>query len=200
MPHPCSVIVSQCPLYFECFKLNFSVQVMSALCFHKFILGKQRIPSADGQYWEALLKMWTASTAGSFLGTILSYATAPTIIRMYGWKSVFIIYGACGVAWLLFWVYLIPQEGPLALVKQEDRRKLKVSDVPWKRILTNKMVWAILITQSFEGAILVHMYLSLLWLIPSFTFPLLNPCFTCNHFQAKLMLVVRQCFFKQLCH
>jgi len=48
--------------------------------------------------------------SGVYIGTILADYTAPVIIETVGWKNIFYIYGAIGMAWCACWALLIKDD------------------------------------------------------------------------------------------
>ncbi|KAI8110115.1 hypothetical protein M9435_001794 [Picochlorum sp. BPE23] len=88
--------------------------------------------------------------SGHQLGTIASYLSSPSIISMYGWQSVFGIFGSLGFVWLLGWLPLTRQaQGNVVEVKRES--VTPATSIPWKKIATSPSVWAIVAAQVSVG-------------------------------------------------
>ena len=86
--------------------------------------------------------------AGSNLGPILVPLTVPWIVSHYGWQGAFIITGALGFLWLIFWlpVYRPPEQHPrlspqeLAHIKSDPAEPS--AKVSWARLIPHKQTWA----------------------------------------------------------
>jgi ACS family hexuronate transporter-like MFS transporter len=98
--------------------------------------------------------------SGAGIGAIIAPLSVPFINAYWGWKATFIITGAVGFIWLIFWLllYEVPErhkklssaersyinsdEGPAQLTEggvSEDGRKQKFS---WVRLLGFRQTWA----------------------------------------------------------
>ena len=86
--------------------------------------------------------------AGSNLGPILVPLTIPWIVSHYGWQGAFIITGALGFLWLIFWlpVYRPPEQHPrlspqeLAHIKSDPAEPS--AKISWGRLIPHKQTWA----------------------------------------------------------
>lgn len=94
--------------------------------------------------------------SGHQMGTIASYLSSPSIISMYGWQSVFGVFGSLGFLWLLGWMPLTRQAQDIPYtqngteVKKKDGRAPD-QPIPWKKIATSPSVWAIVAAQVSVG-------------------------------------------------
>ena len=92
--------------------------------------------------------------SGTNIGAILAPLSVPFIADNYGWRWTFIITGAIGLIWLVFWfiMYEIPTKHP-KLNKAEfdyihsDKDEIIADDAPtdkvsWFRLLQFKQTWA----------------------------------------------------------
>jgi len=94
--------------------------------------------------------------SGTNVGAILAPLVVPWIVTHLGWQAAFIIIGAIGFSWLIFWFWLyeIPSRSK-RLAKTEfdyihsdstDESENKVSEtsekVPWFKLLKFKQTWA----------------------------------------------------------
>ena len=86
--------------------------------------------------------------AGTNTGAIVAPLVVPAIALRWGWQWAFIITGALGLLWLLFW---IPFYHDPALHPQVSRAELlyirgdgpeAINAVPWTRLLGYKQTWA----------------------------------------------------------
>ncbi len=107
------------------------------------------------------------------LGTLLALVTTSSMIKMWGWPSVFYVFGALGVIWCALW-YPLAANGPLVdkRVSAAERELLlhstpvpkPGSTVPWRQLLTSSAVWALFINHFCSNWVL---YMLLAWL-PSY--------------------------------
>lgn len=87
--------------------------------------------------------------AGSNVGAILAPLTVPFITLNFGWRWAFILTGAFGLLWLVFWLplYRRPEEQPrlsrdeLAYIRQDAPET--TARIPWARLLPLHQTWAI---------------------------------------------------------
>lgn len=86
--------------------------------------------------------------AGSNVGAIAAPLLVPVIAVNLGWQAAFLITGAFGFVWLVFWLmfYRRPEEHPrltpgeLAYI-QSDPAESTVK-IPWARLLPHRQTWA----------------------------------------------------------
>ena len=87
--------------------------------------------------------------AGSNVGAIVAPLSVPFIALHYGWRWAFLLTGAVGLLWLLFWLplYRRPEEQPrlspeeLAYIRQDAPET--AARIPWLRLLPLRQTWAI---------------------------------------------------------
>lgn len=108
--------------------------------------------------------------AGINFGTVVSLPLSGwlcTLDFMNGWPLSFYIFGALGLVWFIFWIYLVydsPHCHPRIstrerlFIERAVRRtddelvdRMDMDAVPWKAILTSMPLWAILITQCGQS-------------------------------------------------
>ena len=101
--------------------------------------------------------------SGSNVGAILAPLTVPWIYKHWGWQPAFLIIGAVGLLWLIFWLYYYekPEEQKrlsaqeLAYINSDDSDEVVVGvtdatvvanppaeKVPWLKLLGYKQTWA----------------------------------------------------------
>jgi ACS family hexuronate transporter-like MFS transporter len=86
--------------------------------------------------------------AGSNVGAIAAPLTVPFIALNWGWPMAFIVLGAVGFIWLLFWwpMYRKPELHPrvsvneLALINSDPAEE--GGKIPWAQLLTKRQTWA----------------------------------------------------------
>lgn len=87
--------------------------------------------------------------SGANIGAMSSAAIVPILYVTVGWRGAFVVTGASGLIWLLFWLWLYrkPAEHPkvspqeLALI-QSDPPDPPAEKVPWARLLPLPETWA----------------------------------------------------------
>jgi hypothetical protein len=88
---------------------------------------------------------------------MIALVISPMIVIAFGWPAVFYISGALGLVWLVAW-QLKAADGPercrgvssdeLTLIMAQRATEVGLVDrIPWKRILRDRAVWAIVIAQ-----------------------------------------------------
>ena len=86
--------------------------------------------------------------AGTNIGVILSMLTVPWITLQWGWRAAFLVTGALGFIWLIFWLLLFrkPELHPLLSKSEFDYIKSDpqeaVSQVGWARLIPHSQTWA----------------------------------------------------------
>jgi ACS family hexuronate transporter-like MFS transporter len=88
--------------------------------------------------------------SGANVGAVVAPILVPLILGWYGWQAAFIITGAIGFVWLIFWwiYYEIPQrhkrisEAELQHVTQGEQEVPKGKSIPWKVLLGVRQTWA----------------------------------------------------------
>lgn len=86
--------------------------------------------------------------SGANVGNILVPLVVPTLVVLLSWRGAFVITGACGLLWLVFWLiyYRRPENHPS--VSQAELEIIlsdpveKVERVPWRRVAPRKETWA----------------------------------------------------------
>ncbi|CAN5815500.1 MFS transporter [soil metagenome] len=115
--------------------------------------------------------------SGTNVGAILAPLTVPIIAIKYGWQWAFIITGAIGLVWLLFWWLLYQSPGKHKKVSQQELTHINSDDiadgintaqpvekVKWTKLLGYKQTWAFASLKFFTDPI---WWFILFWL-PSF--------------------------------
>jgi ACS family hexuronate transporter-like MFS transporter len=86
--------------------------------------------------------------AGTNVGAVIAPLAVPWIAVTYGWRWAFILTGAVGLLWLLFWLpmYDHPDRHPrvtpaeLALIRSDPDDPTQ--RIPWLRLLPHRQTWA----------------------------------------------------------
>lgn len=99
------------------------------------------------------------------LGTLFAVSTTPIIALTLGWPAVFYLFGLVGFVWFGFWWYLGGDRPPIpAAPSGADRSAPHEERIPWRQILSQKPVWAIIVAHFCNNW---GLYVLLAWL-PSY--------------------------------
>jgi ACS family hexuronate transporter-like MFS transporter len=126
--------------------------------------------------------------SGSNVGAILAPLSVPFIAVNYGWQWAFIITGALGFIWLVFWlmIYRRPEEdpklSPAEFTHIQSDLEEPMAKIPWRRLLPHRQTWAFAIGKFLTDPI---WWVYLFWL-PKF----LNTKFHLNILELGLPLIV----------
>ncbi len=108
-------------------------------------------------------------------GTLTAIIVTPFLAVKFGWPSVFYVFGVVGLIWFAFWWFLVSDEpakdSRMGKAEREmfrdENEKGKSSDsepIPWRALLTQKPVWAIIVAHFCNNW---GLYVLLSWL-PSY--------------------------------
>ncbi|XP_015604932.1 sialin isoform X2 [Cephus cinctus] len=107
-------------------------------------------------------KLATIAFSGSFVGTVISMPVAGLMTEYLGWASVFYVFGAFGLCWLILWWIVVadkPEDDPyiseieLKYIKQSLGHSGPKEEVvyPWKKIFLSPPVWSIVAAHCSEN-------------------------------------------------
>lgn len=92
--------------------------------------------------------------SGASIGAVISPIMVPIILSMYGWKAAFLVTGALGFFWLIFWLifYEIPSRKK-GLSKKEyayissDQEEGAANNqrIPWMKLLGYRQTWTFIV-------------------------------------------------------
>jgi MFS transporter, ACS family, solute carrier family 17 (sodium-dependent inorganic phosphate cotransporter), other len=119
--------------------------------------------------------------SGCFAGTVIAMVSSGYLAVVFGWQSIFYVFGIIGLLWTIAW-FSIVHESPdldpfISLTEKEYIRKsleneghLKIANPPWKSILSSKPVYAIAVAHfSYTWG-----YYTLLTQLPAYMNDILN--------------------------
>ena len=97
--------------------------------------------------------------AGTNVGAIITPLLVPWITLTWGWQWAFIVTGALGFIWLIFWwaMYRNPEEHPrvspaeMAYIRS-DAPEPKVH-IPWRVLITKRQTWAFLLGKALTDPV-----------------------------------------------
>nr|WP_272043363.1 MFS transporter [Hellea sp.] len=135
--------------------------------FTQLILARFMVGFGEGAAYPALYSMinkWMRKdevsssigfmTAASTGGTIFAFLVAGKIIAIYGWPSVFYLFGALGFVWAVFWLWKIPAQSELSDDREADHRKTK-RKIPWLLFVTHPAVLSLYVI-AMSGAMVSY--------------------------------------------
>jgi ACS family hexuronate transporter-like MFS transporter len=97
--------------------------------------------------------------AGSNVGAIIAPLTVPWLAITYGWQEAFILVGAVGFIWVVFWwfLYEVPQrhkrlsKGELAYIQSDPPDTPE--RIPWLKLVSYRQAWAFAIAKFLTDPI-----------------------------------------------
>jgi ACS family hexuronate transporter-like MFS transporter len=127
--------------------------------------------------------------SGPNVGAILVPLIIPLIALKWGWQWAFIVTGALGFVWLLFWIPLYRKPESQILLSEternyilQDEKEPETQKLPWKSIISYKQTWGICLARFLTDPI---WWFFLYWL-PKF----LNSNYNINLTNIGLPLVI----------
>jgi ACS family hexuronate transporter-like MFS transporter len=100
--------------------------------------------------------------SGTNVGAIIAPIVVPAILAVWGWQAAFIITGAIGFLWLIFWIifYEIPEkQRRLSKTEYEhiqsdaDEKKGPQDSIPWLKLLKYRQTWVFFIGKGLTDPI-----------------------------------------------
>lgn len=97
--------------------------------------------------------------SGANIGNIVVPIAVPTLVMLVTWRGAFVVTGALGVVWLIFWlIYYRRPEQHRSVSKAELELILSdpaetVESVPWGRVFPRKETWAFAIAKFLTDPI-----------------------------------------------
>jgi ACS family hexuronate transporter-like MFS transporter len=91
--------------------------------------------------------------SGTNIGAVIAPIMVPLILGMYGWKMAFIITGAIGFIWIVFWViyYEIPErqkrvsKDEINFILSDNEPEEKEKGVKWLHLFSFRQTWTFII-------------------------------------------------------
>lgn len=101
--------------------------------------------------------------SGTFVGMVIAMSSCGILAEVFGWESVFYVYGIIGCAWYVLWVMIVrgsPEDD--RFITEEEKRYIvaslrqskdapQVTNIPYKAIFTSLPVWAICASHFAEN-------------------------------------------------
>jgi ACS family glucarate transporter-like MFS transporter len=95
--------------------------------------------------------------SGVTLGVVIGFPVGSWIIQIWGWPTIFYVFGLVGFIWSFLWLVLAPKNPGKDLVSSGS----KDNPIPWKRLLTHRSALGLTFSyfcHNYSG------YLFLVWL------------------------------------
>jgi ACS family hexuronate transporter-like MFS transporter len=106
--------------------------------------------------------------SGSNIGAVFAPIVVPWLTLTYGWQSAFIVTGALGFIWLIFWYFMYEKPEQHKKVNRKeleyilsDKEEEVKESIPWLKLLKYKQAWAFVIGKFLTDPI---WYFYLFWL------------------------------------
>jgi MFS transporter, ACS family, solute carrier family 17 (sodium-dependent inorganic phosphate cotransporter), other len=101
--------------------------------------------------------------AGTFIGMVISMSLSGILAQVFGWESVFYVYGVVGCIWYVLWLAIVrasPDHD--RFISDEEKQYIKASlrtsanaptvkNIPYRAIFTSTAVWAIAASHFSEN-------------------------------------------------
>ncbi len=100
--------------------------------------------------------------SGTNVGAILAPLAVPAIVVVWGWQAAFIITGAIGFIWIIFWFifYEVPERqkrlsaGEMKYIQSDaDERQEPQEDIPWLKLLKYRQTWMFFVGKAMTDPI-----------------------------------------------
>jgi ACS family hexuronate transporter-like MFS transporter len=100
--------------------------------------------------------------SGTNVGAIVAPIAVPAIVLLWGWQAAFILTGAIGFLWIVFWFifYEIPEKqrrlkaAELAYINSDvDEQQESVVKIPWLQLLKYRQTWLFFIGKGLTDPV-----------------------------------------------
>ncbi len=97
--------------------------------------------------------------SGANVGAVVAPLLVPWLTITFGWQSAFIVTGALGFIWLIFWFWLYERPQVHPKVSAEELKHIqsdppdRVESVPWLRLFPKKETWAFAIAKALTDPV-----------------------------------------------
>jgi len=100
--------------------------------------------------------------SGTNVGAIVAPIAVPAIVLAWGWQMAFILTGAVGFIWIIFWLifYEIPEKqrrlkaAELAYINSDiDEQQESVEKIPWLKLLKYRQTWLFFIGKGLTDPV-----------------------------------------------
>jgi ACS family hexuronate transporter-like MFS transporter len=98
--------------------------------------------------------------SGANIGAVVAPAVVPWLAITYGWQAAFIVTGAVGFIWLIFWIIFYEKPEDAKKLTSEEKAYIlsdpedAVSEkIPWLQLLKYRQTWAFIMGKSLTDPI-----------------------------------------------
>jgi ACS family hexuronate transporter-like MFS transporter len=108
--------------------------------------------------------------AGTNVGVVLAALMVPWLTLTWGWRSAFLVTGALGFVWLVFWLamYRAPDRHPRVSARELAHIRGDAADpagaIPWRHLLGRRQTWAFIVGKAMTDPV----WLFYLFWLPKF--------------------------------
>lgn len=94
--------------------------------------------------------------SGANIGAMVAPVLVPWILGAYGWQEAFLITGAIGFIWLIFWVlfYELPSKKGIEIIEIVETESTEEElHIPYAKLFTLKQTWVFIVGKFFTDPI-----------------------------------------------
>lgn len=93
--------------------------------------------------------------SGANIGAMVAPVMVPWILGAYGWQEAFLITGAIGFIWLIFWIifYEIPSKKGIEVKEIAEETANEDLKIPYAKLFTLKQTWVFIVGKFFTDPI-----------------------------------------------
>lgn len=143
--------------------------------FYVFLLSRVLMGIFQAVAVPCILSFWTnwgpplerarlhgIAIAGCFVGTVITMPLAGYLGQVWGWESIFYVFGGLVCVWYIVWLILIrenPDKDPFIRAEERDyikrmigeKRDLTPPPTPWLALWTSMPIWAVYVASTSWG-------------------------------------------------
>ncbi|MEY4384231.1 MAG: hypothetical protein RI995_1773, partial [Bacteroidota bacterium] len=93
--------------------------------------------------------------SGANIGAMVAPVMVPWILGVYGWQEAFLITGAIGFVWLIFWIifYELPSKKGIIVKEISEESATEDVKIPYAKLFTLKQTWVFIVGKFFTDPI-----------------------------------------------
>ncbi len=110
--------------------------------------------------------------AGSSLGSALAPPVVAWVTIQYGWRAAFLVTGATGLVWLVFWLLIYQPPHKNKLLKESEYAEIRgrvnppdeagaAEKVDWRKVVRMRGCWTLILTRFFTDPVI---FFAIFWL------------------------------------
>ncbi len=112
--------------------------------------------------------------SGTSIGSLLAPPLVAFLALRYSWRAAFVVTGALGLVWVIFWLILYEPPSRNRFLRKEEYDKFRAEVTPpdetgagshkkvnWRRVLTTRGCWTLILARFFTDPVI---YFVIFWL------------------------------------